>query len=85
MKLDDLDLAGGAVLFVARGPLPDGLVRTEDRQRLGYQADHSILEVLVDAGAVWDTEAWWAVTSQDRTSDHYVVTFPSEDPIEGGR
>jgi hypothetical protein len=49
VKLDDLDLAGGAVLFVARGPLPDGLVRTEDRQRLGYQADHSILEVLVDA------------------------------------
>jgi hypothetical protein len=62
-----------------------GWPRSDGRPpRLGYQADHSILEVLVDAGAVWDTEAWWADTSQDCTSDYYAVTFTSEDPIEGG-
>ena len=51
---------------------------------LGYQPDDSILEVLVDAGAVWDPGGWWSVASQDRTSSYYVVTFTSEDPTEAG-
>ena len=37
---------------------------------LGYQPDHSILEVLVAAGAVWEPGGWWSVASQDRNSDY---------------
>jgi hypothetical protein len=47
---------------------------------LGYQPDHSILEVLAAAGAVWDPDAYWSHDSQDRDEDYYVVTFTSEDP-----
>jgi hypothetical protein len=47
---------------------------------LGYQPDHSILEVLAVAGAVWDPDAYWSYDSQDRDADYYVVTFTSEDP-----
>jgi hypothetical protein len=46
---------------------------------LGYQPDHSILEVLSVAGAVWDPEGWWSSESQDPDADYYVVTFVSED------
>ena len=49
---------------------------------LGYQPDHSILEVLVGAGAVWDPSAWWTRSSQDPTSDYYVVTFTTGDGSE---
>jgi hypothetical protein len=47
---------------------------------LGYQPDHSILEVLAAAGAVWDPDAYWSHDSQDRDEDYYVVTLTSEDP-----
>ena len=46
---------------------------------LGYQPDHSILEVLAAAGAVWDPDAYWSYDSQDRDADYYVVTFTSGD------
>ena len=49
---------------------------------LGYQPDHSILEVLAAAGAVWDPGAHWSYDSQDRDADYYVVTFTSEDPLD---
>jgi hypothetical protein len=45
---------------------------------IGYQPDHSILEVLVAAGAVWDPDAYWSYDSQDRDADYYIVTFVSE-------
>jgi integrase len=84
VKLDDLDLAGGAVLVRGKG----------DRYRMASFGRRTAKARLPSrpfdprgsrpCGAVWDTEAWWTVTSQDRTSDYYVVTFTSEDPIEGG-
>ena len=46
---------------------------------LGYQPDHSILEVLAATGAVWDPDAWWTAESQDPNADYYVVTFTSEE------
>ena len=45
---------------------------------LGYQPDHSILEVLAATGAVWDPEGWWTAESQDPDADYYIVTFTSE-------
>jgi hypothetical protein len=46
---------------------------------LGYQPDHSILEILAATGAVWDPDAWWTAESQDSDADYYVVTFTSEE------
>ena len=42
---------------------------------LGYQPDHSILEVLAAAGAVWNPDSYWSHDSQDRDEDYYVVTL----------
>ena len=50
-----------------------------DVDPLGYQPSHSILEVVVATGAVWDPGAWWTAESQDSDADVYVVTFTSED------
>ena len=46
---------------------------------LGYQPDHSILEVLAAAGALWDPDSYWSYDSQDRDADYYIARFVSED------
>ena len=44
----------------------------------GYEPDHAIYEVLQDVGAVVEPEGWWTRTSQDSSSEFYVVTFTTE-------
>ena len=56
---------------------------TSSTDPLGYQPDHSILEVLAAAGTVWDPDSYWSYDSQDPAADYYVVTFTSEDPTSG--
>ncbi len=46
-----------------------------DVDPLGYQPEHSIIEVLTEVGAVLDPGAYWTRSSQDASADFYVVTF----------
>ena len=49
-----------------------------DVDPLGYQPDHAIYEVLTDVGAVVEPEGWSTRSSQDPSSDFYIVTFEGE-------
>jgi hypothetical protein len=54
-----------------------------DVDPLGYRPEHSIIEVLSDAGAVIETDRGYSSwSSQDPSADFYIVTFDTESTVE---